>query len=109
MLIVSTDVLPVIITAGALPSFIHGFRIIQHYQLYILLQRYYKFCYIPVVKTLTSNNRQTCLSVLGDLRGTQRRELSVIYQIEFILLSHLQLIMPLYELLLEIIKAVGNS
>jgi len=56
-----------------------------------------------------SNNRQTCPSVLGDLRGTQRRELSVIYLIEFILLSHLQLISPLYELFLDSTKAHGTS
>jgi hypothetical protein len=56
-----------------------------------------------------SNNRQTCPSVLSELRGTQRREFSVMYLIDFILLSHLQLIRPLYELLLEIIKAHGTS
>ena len=55
-----------------------------------------------------SNNRQTCPSVLGELRGTERRELSVIYQIDFILLSHLQLIRLLYELFLEIMKAHGT-
>jgi len=68
-----------------------------------------KLSYIPVVKALMSNNIQTCPYVLADLRGMQSRELSVIYVIEFILLSHLQLIRPLYELFLEIIKAHGSS
>ena len=67
-----------------------------------------KLYFISVVKALMSNNRQTCRSVLGDLRGTQRHEISVIYLIDFILLSHLQLIRPLYELFLEIIKAHGT-
>jgi hypothetical protein len=44
--------------------------------------------------------------VLRDLRGTHKsRELYVMYLIDFILLSYLQLIRPLYELFLEIIKA----
>jgi hypothetical protein len=68
-----------------------------------------KLYYIRVVKALMSNNRQTRPSVLGDLRGTQRRELCVIYLIDFNLLSHLQLIRPLYELFLESIKAHGTS
>jgi len=110
LLIVSTDVLPVIFTAGALSSFIHGFPITQNLHLLIYNDVHKgitirKLYYIPVVKALVSNNRQTCPSVFGDLRGTQRRELSVIYLIDFILLSHLQLIRPLYGLFLEIIKA----
>ena len=114
LLIISTDILPAIFTAGALPSFIHGFPITQNFQLqnYNYVHREInitKLYYIPVVKALMSNNRQTCPCVLGDLRGTQRRELSVIYQIDFILLSYLQLIRPLYELFLEIINAVGIS
>ena len=68
-----------------------------------------KLYYIPVVEALMSNDRQTCPSVLGDLRGTQSREISVIYLIDFILFSHLQLIKPLYELYLEIMKAHGTS
>jgi hypothetical protein len=41
-----------------------------------------------------------------DLQGTNKSfELSAIYLIDFILFSHLQLIRPLYELFLEIIKA----
>ena len=52
-----------------------------------------------------TNNRQTCPFVLRDLRGTHNsRELSVMYLIDFILLSHLQLIKPLYELFLVIMK-----
>ena len=114
LLIVSTDVLPVIFTAGALSSFIHEFPITQNFQLRIYNDVYKEITitelyYIPLVKALMSNNRQTCPSVLGDLRGTLRRELSVIYLIDFILLSHLQLIRPLYELFLEIIKAHGTS
>jgi len=54
-----------------------------------------------------SNYIQTCPYVLADLLGTQSREFSVIYVIEFIL-SHLELITPLYELFLEIIKAHGD-
>ena len=114
LLSVSTDVLPVIFTAVALPSFIQGFPITKNFQLRIYNDdrkeiTFTKFYSIPVVKALMSNNSQTCPSVLGDLRGTLRRELSVIYLIDFILLSHLQLIKPLYELFFEIIKAVGNS
>jgi hypothetical protein len=68
-----------------------------------------KHSYNPVVKAVVSNNRQTCPSVLRDLRGTHKsRELSVMYLIDFILLSHLQLIRSLYELFLEIIKAHGS-
>ena len=52
------------------------------------------------------NNKQTNRTVLSDLRGTHRsRELSVMYLTYIILLSHLQLMSPLYELFLEIIKA----
>jgi len=60
---------------------------------------------IRVVKTFVTNNRQT--SVLRDLRGTHKsREFSVMYLIGFNLLSHLQLIRPLYELFLEIKKPI---
>jgi hypothetical protein len=53
-----------------------------------------------------TNKRQTCSSVLSDLRGThESRELSVTYLLYLILLSHLQFIRPLYELFLEIINA----
>jgi hypothetical protein len=68
-----------------------------------------KHSYIPVVKTFATNGRKSCPSVLSDLRGTHKsRELSVMNLIDFILLSHLQLIRPLYELFLEIIKAHGS-
>jgi len=69
--------LPVIFTAGALPSFIHGFAITQNLQLRIYNDFHEeititKLYYIPVVKALKCINRQTCPSVLGDLRRTQR-------------------------------------
>ena len=65
-----------------------------------------KHSYIRVDKFLTTNSRQICVSVLSDLRGPhKRRDIPVMYLIDFILLSHLQLIILLYELLLEIIKA----
>ena len=68
-----------------------------------------KHSYIPVVKALVTNNRQICPPVLRDLRGTHKsREFSVMYLIGFNLLSHLELISPLYELFLEIIKAHGS-
>ena len=75
--------MPVIFTAVALPSFIHGFPTKQNFQLRIYNDVHKeiiitKVYYIPVIKALMSNNKQTCPSVLGDLRGTQRRELSVI-------------------------------
>jgi len=108
------DVLPVTFTAVALTSFIYGFPVIQNFQLRIyssmhkeitILRNITKHSYIPVGNALMSNNIQTCPYVLADLRGTQSRDLSVIYVIEFILLSHLQLIRPLYVLFLEITKA----
>ena len=67
-----------------------------------------KRSYIPVIKAVMSNNTQTWPCVLGELWGTESRELCVIYVIEFILLSHLQLISPMYELFLEITKAHGT-
>jgi len=75
--------LPVIFTAGALPFFILGFPTTQNFQLRIYNDVHKeititKLYYIPVAEALMSNNRQTCHSVLGELRGTQRRELSVI-------------------------------
>ena len=104
----------VIFTAGALHFFILGTPIIKNFQLGIYNNFHKeititKLCYIPVLKALMSNSRQTCPSVLGDLRGTHRPEMCVIYLIDFILLSHLQFIRPLYELFLEIIKARGTS
>jgi len=66
-----------------------------------------KHSYIPIVTTFVTNNIQT--SVLRDLRGTHKsREFSVMYVIDFNVLSHLQLLRPLYELFLEIIKAHGS-
>jgi hypothetical protein len=104
-----------VFTAVALPAFIHRFPVTHYSQLrkYSDVQKLTrvvrnitKHSYISVVKTLMTNNRQTCPSVFSDLRGThKRRDLSVMYLIVFILLSHLQLIRPLYELFLEIIKA----
>ena len=87
--------MPVKFTAGALTSIIHEFPITQNFQLRIYNDvrkeiTITKLYYIPVVKALMSNNRQTCPSVLGDLRGTQTGELSVIYLIDFILVPHLQ-------------------
>jgi hypothetical protein len=102
-------------TAVALPSFIHRFPITQNSQLriysdmqqqLILMRNVTKHSYNPVVKTFATNNTQLCPSVLSDWRGSYKSsELFVIYLIDFILLSHLQLIRPLYELFLEIIKA----
>jgi hypothetical protein len=98
-----------------LHSIIHKFPIIQNSQLRIysdiqqqrtIMRNVTKYSYIRLVKTFMTNNRQTCPPVLSDWRGTHKsRELTVIYLIDFILLSHLQLIRPLYELFLEIIKA----
>jgi len=60
--------LPVIFTAVALPSFIHGFPIIQNFQLRIyndvhkeitILRINTKRSYIPVIKAVMSNNIQT--------------------------------------------------
>ena len=100
-----TDILPVIFTTVALPSLIHRLLITQNYQLRIynvfqhqatILRNVTKLSYIPVVKSLVTNNRQTCPSVLMDLQGTHNCcELSVIYLIYCILFSHLQLISPL--------------
>jgi len=116
--IISTDILPVIFTADALPSFIHRLSITQNYQLrsyndiqqqVTILINVTKHSYIPLVKPRMTNNRQTCPPVLSDLRGTRKsRESSVIYLIYLILLSHLQLIRPLCELFLEIMKAQGS-
>ena len=53
-----------------------------------------------------TNNTQTSPSVSRDLQGTRKySESSVIYLIYLILLSHLQLIRPLYEQFLEIMIA----
>jgi len=102
-------------TAVALPSFIYRFPITQNSQLQIynvmqqqiiLMRNITKHSHISVVKALMTNNTQLRPSALRDLRGTHKsRELSVMYLIDFILLSHLQLIIPLYELFLEIIIA----
>ena len=73
-----------------------------------ILRNITKLSYIPIVKSLMSNKIQTCPCVLDELRVTQSREITVIYIIEYILLSHLQLIRLLYELFLEIIKAHGT-
>jgi len=68
-----------------------------------------KYSYIPVVKSFVTNKRQTSPTLLSDLLGTKKsRELSVMYLIDFILLSHLELIRPMYGLFLEIIKAHGT-
>ena len=106
--------MPVIFNAGALPSSILGFPITQNFQLRIYKDVHKeisvtKLYYIPAVKALMSYNRQTCPSVLGDLRGTQSRKLYVIRLTDFNLLSHLQLIKPLCELFLERIKDHGTS
>jgi hypothetical protein len=103
------------VVAVALTSVIHRLPITQNSQLRIysdiqgqitILRNVTKYSYIPVIKALVTHNKQTCSSVFTDLRGTYKRpELSLIYLIDSILLSHLQLIRPLNELFLEIMKA----
>ena len=105
-------------TAVALPSFIYRFPITQNSQLQIynvmqqqiiLMRNITKHSHISVVKALMTNNTQLRPSALRDLRGTHKsREFSVMYVIDFNVLSHLQLLRPLYELFLEIIKAHGS-
>jgi len=81
------DILSVIFTAVALPSFTHRLSI----------------------KSFVTNNRKTCPSFLMDLQGTHKCcESSDIYLIYLILLSYLQSIRPLYGLFLEIIKDHGS-
>ena len=71
----------------------------------IILRNITKNTYIPLVKSLMTNNRQTWASLLCHLWWNHKsREISVTYLIYLILLPHLQLIRPLYELFLEIIK-----
>jgi hypothetical protein len=115
LFIISTDILTVMFTAVALPSFIQRSSITKKFQLRIysdiqqqltILRNVTKPSYIPVVTALVTHNRQTCPSLLMNLQGDHKCcELSAIYLIDLILFSHLQLIRPLYGLFLEIIKA----
>ena len=113
LLIVSTDILLLTFTADIINYFIHRFLITQSFQLrnYDIQQQMINLENLqtlvnPLFKIRMTNNKQTNPPVLCDLRGTHKsRELSLMHLTYIILLSHLQLMSPLYELFLEIIKA----